>query len=125
MNDINKDIPVIPALPAGTDLNTLEAAELYKPFCDELGNTPMVLLGDEQKERICDTLKAAFKTLGEAFGRFAYSCRIVASKFEKLKEACKISAYPDKKIVHLALHSKKARVRKKNRNRILKDYGMK
>ena len=32
-----------------------------------------------------------------------------------------ISAYPNKRVVHLALHSKKKRTRKKNIHRILKD----
>lgn len=29
--------------------------------------------------------------------------------------------YPNRRVVHLALHSKRARTRKKNRNRILRD----
>lgn len=32
-----------------------------------------------------------------------------------------ISAYPNKRVVHLALHGKKKRTRKKNMHRILKD----
>lgn len=42
-----------------------------------------------------------------------------------LIEGFYIVTYHDSKIKHLALHSKKARVRKKNRNRILKECGYK
>ena len=111
MNDINTPIP------ASTDLNTLEAAGIYKPFFEELSNTPVILISDEQKARISN----AFDRLGEAFKSLGQCIRIAAYNINEFYMKILINSYPDKKIVHLALHSKKARVRKKNRNRILRN----
>lgn len=108
-------------IPEGVDLNTIEAAGLYKPFCDEMSNTPMVLLGVEQTEKINRTIKETFLKFGDAMLAFGQYCKTIIKGLVIYTEDIKISLYPNNKIKHLALHSKKARVRKKNRNRILKE----
>ncbi len=70
-------------------------------------------LTDEEKERITEVAKTVEMT--------------VSALFEAAKQAVElynkiISSCPNKRVVYLALHSKKERVRKKNVRRILKDF---
>lgn len=68
-----------------------------------------------------EDLKKAFENLGVACAA-AYSA--LKDFFERLCDALapavKIYAAPNSRIKHLALHSKKKRVRKKNMKRLLK-----
>lgn len=69
-------------------------------------------LTDEEKQQLTE----AAKTIEN----------VVYRLFEFAKQAVKvcektISLYPNKRVVHLAKHSKKERVRKKNIHRIIKD----
>ena len=89
-------------------------------------------MSDEQKEDLCRNINDAFICLGNAICAFGRAAAVAMQSvstlseniLEILSEDIKIKSYPNKKIVHLALYSKKARVRNKNRNRILKDLGM-
>ena len=66
------------------------------------------LLTDDEKRQLTEAIKSVE--------------RIVEVLFQMVKVCGKmVSAYPNKRIVYLALRSKKARVRKKNMHRIIKD----
>lgn len=61
--------------------------------------------------------------LAAAIGKMA---RLVEAYSKTISETLRpitinISSYPNKKVIHLAKHAKKARTRKKNINRIIKD----
>lgn len=71
------------------------------------------LLTDDEKRQLTE----AVKTIEDIWFSLISTIREVAEQAIKL---C-ISLYPNKRVVHLAVRSKKARVRKKNMNRILKD----
>lgn len=69
-------------------------------------------LGDKF-DIIYDSLKSIWETIcnivNKAFDVFSYTWDSI------------LKSYPNKRVVHLAFYHKKARVRKKNRNRIIKD----
>lgn len=68
-------------------------------------------------------LLKAFKNLGEAISRGTGSfAKLTALLTEYNCENKVIADSPNCRVKHLALHSKKARVRKKNRQRILREY---
>ena len=74
-------------------------------------------LTDEEKQKLTEALKNAEK--------FVYD--FIAFMREFIKQAVNIyknviSQYPNKRVVHLALYSKKERTRKKNMHRIIKDF---
>lgn len=93
------------------------------PAVEDINNKLINSTSDETKEIINTKITEAVKSLTVAFGCMAQAVQIVCEKITPFVEP--ISFYPNKKVKHLALHSKKARVRNKNRNRILKDLGMK
>lgn len=69
----------------------------------------------------------ATQTLAEVFQNvFRAIKKIIPTLQELVNQTVKVcqeivSFYPNKRVVHLALHAKKKRTRKKNINRILKD----
>ena len=73
-----------------------------------------VKIPEERKEEIRDAL--GITDIDEIYQRFAcisYLLRESLNRFFKVAVRSAIKQYPDKKAVHLALHSKKWRVRKK------------
>ena len=70
-------------------------------------------LTDEEKERITEAVKTVEMTVSDLFE----AVKQVVELYNKI-----ISSYPNKRVVYLALHSKKKRVRRKNTRRILKDF---
>lgn len=75
-------------------------------------------LTDEKKQQLTEAIKTAEKAINALV-----LVPIVLELTKQVVELCKniISLYPNKRVVHLALHSKKKRVRKKNMHRIIKD----
>lgn len=68
--------------------------------------------------------------IGETFVALGNSASAAADAISRLKRALdllaeKIREYPNKKILHLALFSRKKRIRKKNLSRILRDIQIK
>lgn len=70
-------------------------------------------LTDEEKERITEAVKTVEMTISDLFEAVKQAVEL----YNKI-----ISSYSNKRVVYLALHSKKERVRKKNVRRILKDF---
>lgn len=93
------------------------------PVVENINNKLINSMSDETKEIISTKITEAVKMLASAFGCMVQAVQIMCENITHFVEP--ISYYPNKKVKHLALHSKKARVRNKNRNRILKDLGMK
>lgn len=89
---------------------------LYEPGVDEALPPESI---EEQVKKLTDALLEAFRPV------FDQCRRIVQNLVDALTPQIQIlgsilEQYPDKRIVWLALHHKKERVRKKNINRILK-----
>lgn len=75
----------------------------------------MELLSEEQKQQLEDFCKAII----EAAKKVIELIRPLIDWVQKL--VIHILNYPNKRMVYLALHAKKERVRQKNRNRIIND----
>lgn len=73
-------------------------------------------LTDEEKQQLTEAVKTVEKIWESLFP----TIRELANQVVKMCQQF-LSLYPNKRVVHLAVRSKKARVRKKNMNRILKD----
>lgn len=73
-------------------------------------------LTDEGKQQLTECLKTVERIVDILFPTIREITNQVVKIYQKT-----ISLYPNKRVVHLALRSKKARVRKKNMHRILKD----
>lgn len=79
-------------------------------------------------EEISACMSSGLAEIGKAFRMIVANITENFSKFTNayiagIKLADEIIAqYPNGRVKHLALHAKKARVRKKNRDRILKEY---
>lgn len=70
------------------------------------------------------------QSIGKDFVVLGNSCEAAADAISRLTRALnllvdRISEYPNKKILHLALFSRKKRIRKKNLSRILRDIQIK
>lgn len=70
--------------------------------------------------------KSELQYIGESFVVLGNSAQAAADAISRLKKALdllaeKIREYPNKRILHLALFSRKKRIRKKNLARILRD----
>lgn len=104
MDEVKNSLPITEV----TDLNEITATAnyIFKP----------------PEPEIVIPVKNAKNYLQEAFNKLSI---LLNSAKRGLIEGFYIATYHDSKIKHLALHSKKARVRKKNRNRILKERGYK
>lgn len=80
------------------------------------------------QEEISACMSRGFAEIGKAFRMLAANITENFSKVIKIYnnelqlESEIIAQYPNGRVKHLALHAKKARVRKKNRDRILKEY---
>ena len=80
------------------------------------------------QEEISVCMSGGFREISKAFSMLAsnlkenFSKIIKAYNDELQLENEIINQYPNSRIKHLALHAKKARVRKKNRQRILNEY---
>lgn len=80
------------------------------------------------QEEISACMSSGFAKIGKAFRMLATNITENFSKIIKIYnnelqlENEIISQYPNGRVKHLALHAKKARVRKKNRQRILNEY---
>lgn len=79
------------------------------------------------QEEISTCMRSGWAEIGKAFRMLAANLTENFSKIIKiynneLYESKIIAQYPNSRIKHLALHAKKARVRKKNRHRILNEY---
>lgn len=78
---------------------------------------------EEAKRQFAEMLAPALAAAAEALGEMA---RQLAPTVKLILEMCKttcetiLEQYPNKRVVHLAKHAKKERVRKKNINRIIK-----
>ncbi len=80
------------------------------------------------QEEISAAISKGLANVGEAFRMIFENIKENVSKVInaysagiKLADEI-INQYPNRRIKHLALHAKKARVRKKNRQRILNEY---
>ncbi|MBQ8574796.1 MAG: hypothetical protein IJ447_01965 [Clostridia bacterium] len=79
-------------------------------------------------EEISACMSSGFAEIGKAFRMIVENITENFSKVIKIYnnelqlESEIIALYPNSRVKHLALHAKKARVRKKNRDRILKEY---
>lgn len=97
--------------------NLIEAEKAYNadvcPCENKDGGSSFALSADE-------TLAEAFQNLSRFIEEAIPIIREYAKIAVKICEKC-ISLYPNKRVVHLALHAKKERTRKKNMHRILKD----
>lgn len=89
-------------------------------------------LSEEQTERILKAADTLFQTLVDALIPICQQLAdILASAVHDAFSLCSEvlpyvwesiwTSYPDRHVVHLALHHKKGRVRKKNYNRIMKE----
>ena len=72
---------------------------------------------------VAKSVELATKALGEAFKSITSG---LADFINALWESClniqnQIKNYPNRRVVHLALHGRTERIRKKNTNRILRD----
>lgn len=80
------------------------------------------------QEEISSCMGRGFAEIGKAFRMLASNIVKNLTKIIKIyNDALQleneiINQYPNSRIKHLALHAKKARVRKKNRQRILNEY---
>lgn len=80
------------------------------------------------QEKISTCMSSGFREISKACYMLAsnlkenFSKIIKAYNDELQLENEIINQYPNSRIKHLALHAKKARVRKKNRQRILNEY---
>ena len=80
------------------------------------------------QEEISACMSGGFREISKAFNMLASNLKENLSKIIKAYndelqlENEIINQYPNSRIKHLALHAKKARVRKKNRQRILNEY---
>lgn len=72
---------------------------------------------------LSEKLTQGFKALAEGIDRVIPVVRTLAEEaFKIIKEAARMfSAYPNKRVKHLALYAKKERTRKKNMRRIARD----
>ena len=73
-------------------------------------------LTDEEKQQLTEAAKTVECIVENLFP----TIQNIAKQMFKICERI-ISLYPNKRVVHLAKHSKKERVRKKNIHRIIKD----
>jgi hypothetical protein len=75
---------------------------------------------EEAVEKVREALRQRFSQLGAYFNQLAEGIAAVAAVFARASILIKaqINGYPNKRVLHLARHSKKERVRKKNINRI-------
>ena len=73
---------------------------------------------EQQVQQICDALVPVVQAITDAFVPVVQRA---AEELNRLWEAV-LKSYPNKRIVHLAFHGKTTRIRKKNRNRIFRDY---
>lgn len=73
-------------------------------------------LTDEEKRQLTEAAETAERVVNNLLP----TIKEVANWMVKLCEKI-ISAYPNRRVIHLAVRSKKARVRKKNMHRIIKD----
>lgn len=105
-------------MPAGTDLNTITAKGVYYSEFKEIPK-PQVIRYDLNSLLLlvnhCRKYRHIIFSIARGNGRTATAYALI-NIFTMKKY---------RKIVHLALYSKKERVRKKNRNRILKQIGLK
>jgi hypothetical protein len=83
------------------------------PFTGEIAEpgTP-----EQQIQKIRDALVPVVQAITDALVPIVQAA---AEVLNRLWEAV-LKSYPDKRIVHLAFHGKTARIRKKNRGRIVK-----
>lgn len=101
------------------ETNLIEAERAYNadvcPYENKDGGSPFNKAGEamqtlaETFQNVCRLIEEAMPILMEFASRAVKICEKV------------IATYPNRRVVHLALHSKKERVRKKNMQRIIKD----
>lgn len=82
-----------------------EAMERFKQAVSDMVQTMAEKL-QPVIQTMTETMKQIRPVLKALMGGFTYYCK----------------HYGNKRVVHLALHAKKARVRNKNRNRLFNDY---
>lgn len=83
-----------------------EAMDRFKQAVSDMVQTKLQPVIQTITEMVAETMKQIRPVLKALMGGFTYYCRY----------------YGNSRVVHLALHAKKARVRNKNRNRLFNDY---
>lgn len=102
-----------------TSLTSCDALKVWEAF------------SEEEKEKICRVADEIGKIVNRIMDALIPIIEQIAEMIrpviERAMQLCRdlsheiIMAYPNKRVVHLALHAKKARTRKKNLHRIWKD----
>ena len=82
-----------------------EAMERFKQAVSDMAEKLQPVI-QTMAEMVAETMKQIRPVLKALMGGFTYYCK----------------HYGNSRVVHLALHAKKARVRNKNRNRLFNDY---